>query len=198
MTRRIALARGALLLCVGFIGYRLLEANKFAVMANDALQDARASVRILNRDRSIMLQQVRMAARDASGDTAFFSGRDARTGSSISLTAVETDIVYIVSTTCGACTVNYPILKRWQRAGVRIVAVSYLDGNDALRRYAAVHSLSFPLVARGYGRLARLTSIETTPVALHFTNGRLLNVYAGRIPESLDSALMSERGLPPN
>lgn len=116
------------------------------------------------------------------------TGVDAVTQSPLAFTRRGIDVIYVLSTRCGACKANLPLLESLHSEGMRVIGISADDAEGSLKAYATHHQLAFPLVATASGSYFRAVRRGLTPATVFLNDGVITDYRVGL----LDSALVRE------
>jgi hypothetical protein len=153
-----------------------------AVDAARSESRARAdSVAFASAERRVLLSHLNTAIRVNLDSTALLRGINVATGDSVSLSARDLDLIYVIATQCKNCQRNFPLLRRLHQAGRRIVVISGSDTPASLRAYAREHAIPFVVIGGASGPMFRLLRTGPTPVTVAFRDGLIADLRIGNL-----------------
>jgi hypothetical protein len=155
--------------------WMLHEARAHLIGVERDLRSAKAHTAALRVDLLAVLERFEPVPPGSLGRQV---SADAASAKGIDLAANQ--LVYLLSTACGKCPANFPILGELERRHPgSVVAVSIADSAPALAEYVAKHELPFPAYALSEGWLYEMLPRHGTPVTILIRDGHLFDLASG-------------------
>lgn len=106
-------------------------------------------------------------------------------------------LVYVISTRCGNCPLNFPWLALLERRRPgSVLGVSVVDSVSTLVQYGRHHELPFPIVSLRGGWLFDALPRHATPVTVVVREGRITRIATGALTDAAARDVMAQL-LPP-